>query len=49
MWLLNLRVVLISIDESGEYVNLQLVKYHFTGDVHVLPKVPHQNSKGSTS
>lgn len=46
--MLNLQVVLISIDESGEYVNLQLVKYHFTGDVHALPKVPHQNSKGST-
>ena len=35
-------------DDTGSLVHLQLVRYHFTDEVHALPQLPHGNSKGST-
>lgn len=35
-------------DCNGDFIQNQLIKYHFIGKEHDLPQMPHGNSKGST-
>ena len=43
-----MMVVFFPSDQSGESVKLQVIRYHFTNEVHPLPRIPHTNSKTST-
>ena len=44
----NVKLFCITIDESGQYITQQVIRYQFTGKEHALPKVPHGNLTGST-
>ena len=35
-------------DDNGDFIQKQLIKYHFAAGEHDLPEAPHGNSKGST-